>query len=108
MALTEAHQELRDTDATVNELGFHSANAIVSQIVNQLRNEYTPPTDTPQDPEVCRSITEAPPPIQVAESISLHGQPHTIRRKHCSTSRPTQVYINDDYDGQHGIHDDKH
>ena len=32
-----AHQELRDTDATVDELGYHSDNEIVSQIVDQLR-----------------------------------------------------------------------
>ena len=36
---TDAHQELRDIDATVNELGFHSTKAIVSQIAEQLRDE---------------------------------------------------------------------
>ena len=39
LSFTEALRELRDTDATVDEFGFHSANAIVSQIVEQLRNE---------------------------------------------------------------------
>ena len=39
---TEAHQELRDTDATVDELGFHSANALVAQIVEQLRDKVPP------------------------------------------------------------------
>ena len=33
---TTAHQELRDTDTTVDELDFHSVNAIVSKIVDQL------------------------------------------------------------------------
>ena len=50
LEFTEAHQELRDTDATVDDLGFHSANAIVPQIVEQLRNKYTPPADTPTHP----------------------------------------------------------
>ena len=35
----QAHQELRDTDTTINQLGFHSANAIVKQIVDCLREE---------------------------------------------------------------------
>ena len=30
---TDAHLELRDADTTVNDLGFHSANTIVAQIV---------------------------------------------------------------------------
>ena len=69
LEFTEAHQEFRDTDATVDELGFHSTNEIVSQIVDQLRNEYTPLADTSTHPEVCIPITETPPPIQAAESI---------------------------------------
>ena len=36
---TATHQELRDTDTTVNELGFSSANAIVEKVVDQLRAE---------------------------------------------------------------------
>ena len=36
----QAHQELRDTDATIDELGYHSANAIVEQIVDRLREEH--------------------------------------------------------------------
>ena len=38
LSFTEAFQELRNTVATVDELGFHSAKAIVSQNVEQLRN----------------------------------------------------------------------
>ena len=45
MAFVEAHQELQDTDASVNELRFHSVNAIIEQIVQQLRKEV--PNDTP-------------------------------------------------------------
>ena len=40
---TEVHQELCNTDATVDELGFHSENAIVGQIIEQLRDKV--PTD---------------------------------------------------------------
>ena len=35
---TDAHKELRNTGTSVDELGFHSANAIVTQIVDQLRD----------------------------------------------------------------------
>ena len=34
---TRAHTELRATDTTTNELGYHSASAMVRQIVKQLR-----------------------------------------------------------------------
>ena len=37
----QAHQELRDTDASMEELGYQSANAIVEQIVDRLREEDT-------------------------------------------------------------------
>ena len=33
---TAAHTELRATDATVNELWYHSASAMVAQIVEKL------------------------------------------------------------------------
>ena len=35
----QAHQELRDTDTSMAELGYQSANAIVEKIVGQLREE---------------------------------------------------------------------
>ena len=43
---TAAHTELRATDSTVDELGYHSASAMVAQIVKQLR------TAGIQDPKV--------------------------------------------------------
>ena len=50
----QAHQELRDTDSTIDQLGFQSANAIVEQIVDRLRAEdssmapaYMVPTPPP-------------------------------------------------------------
>ena len=33
----QVHQKLRDTDTKIDELGYQSADAIVEQIVNQLR-----------------------------------------------------------------------
>ena len=42
---TAAHQELRDTVATIDNLGFSSANAIIAQIVNQLRAEVLVETE---------------------------------------------------------------
>ena len=46
----QAHQELRDTDASMEELGYQSANAIVEQIVDRLREEdqqHPPPIAAP-------------------------------------------------------------
>ena len=53
----QKHQELRDTDTAIDKLGFQSANAIVEQIVERLReaedNEPVilppPPAPLPQD-----------------------------------------------------------
>ena len=43
----QAHQELRDTDTSMEELGYQSANAIVEQIVARLQEEdNTPPPTT--------------------------------------------------------------
>lgn len=56
---TEAHLELRATDATVDELGYHSANAIVQQIVEQMQaNTDDSPTPPPSPPPVIQ-----PPPV---------------------------------------------
>ena len=47
----QAHQELRDTDATIDELGFQSANSIVEQIVERLREaEENDPVISPPPP----------------------------------------------------------
>ena len=35
----QAHQELRDTDTLMEELGYQSVNAVVEQIVGQLWEE---------------------------------------------------------------------
>ena len=35
----KSHQELRDTDMSISELGYQSANAIVEQIFERLQEE---------------------------------------------------------------------
>ena len=50
LEFTTAHQELRDTNATVDEPGFSSANAIVAQTADQLRAEI--PIETKSEPHV--------------------------------------------------------
>ena len=67
----QAHQELRDTDTSMEELGYQSANALVEQIVERLREEddtiaspthpdyVIPPVHTPPLPP----IPTTPPPL---------------------------------------------
>ena len=59
----QAHQELRDTDATIDELRFQSANVIVEQIFERLREAeenkpvISPPLPPPVPQEVPQDIT---------------------------------------------------
>ena len=47
----QAHQELQNIDTTINELGFQSANVIVDQIVERLREaEENEPVILPPPP----------------------------------------------------------
>ena len=51
----EAHHKLRETEISMDKLGYQSANAIVSQIVDQLRaagdnNHPEPPDDSQMAP----------------------------------------------------------
>ena len=55
---TTSHQELRDIDVTVDELGFSSANAIVAQIVDQLRAELS--IEMEAEPHI---VTTTPSPL---------------------------------------------
>ena len=34
------HEDLRDIDATIEKLGYHSANEIVNQIMDHIREEH--------------------------------------------------------------------
>ena len=63
-----AHQELRDTDATVDELGYHSANAIVEQIVERLREEEEN-NDVSLPPQ--QHIMEPPPQHQPTQPVAI-------------------------------------
>ena len=65
-----SYQELRDTDATIDQLGFQSANAIVEQIFELLRadNEVVPSLSPPppdQEPPVHG------PPLQVPQANTV-------------------------------------
>ena len=51
----------------MDELGCHSANAIVSQIVEQLRNEYTHSVETSTLPEASMNNPETSLPRQTTE-----------------------------------------
>ena len=55
-------QELRDTDTTIYELGFQSANAIVEQIVEHLREseENEPVILPPPSPPIPQEIPIQP------------------------------------------------
>ena len=57
LEFTTAHQELRDTGATVDELGFSSANAIVAQIFDQIRAEA--PIKTEVEPHVITTTSSS-------------------------------------------------
>ena len=65
---TDAHVELRAIDATTDELGYHSVNAVVENIVErllQVQNEAEPPPAfEPLPPHV------PAPPIEVANAVA--------------------------------------
>ena len=56
----QAHQELQDTDTTIDELGFQSDNAIVEQIFERLREaeEKEPVISPPLPPPVPQEIPQ--------------------------------------------------
>ena len=61
---TVTHQDLRDTEASINEIGSQLTNAIVTQIVDELRNENILQNQTEDTPVVAPD----PPPPPVAPS----------------------------------------
>ena len=65
----QAHQELRDTDTTINELGFQSANAIVEQIVAALQQADAADASGLQAPPGFPPAMYAPPaePVHVQQ-----------------------------------------
>ena len=70
------HQELRDTDATIDELGYHSANVIVEQIVDRLQAEETEETENIQ--EAYQSIVSQPPPITTPAPLPPLAQANAV------------------------------
>ena len=71
-----AHQELRDTDATIDELGYHSANAIVEQIVDRLQSEETEETGISQ--EEYQPIVSQPPPMPTPAPLPPLAQANAV------------------------------
>ena len=67
----QAYQEQRDIDTTINELGFQSANAIVEQIVECLREseENEPVISQPLPPPIPQEITQEI-PIQLKQQAN--------------------------------------
>ena len=71
----QAHQELRDTETLMSELGYQSANAIVEHIVERLREEeesVTPPT--PPGYEIPLGYKYSP-PYELPPVYALPEQP---------------------------------
>ena len=66
---TTAHQELRETEASVGEIGFQSANAIISQMVNQVVTELRakiPQREPPVEQEPPENPPVTNPPLVLA------------------------------------------
>ena len=66
---TTAHQELRNTNTTVEKLGFSSVNTIVAQIVDQLRAEV--PVESKIEPQI---VTTTPSSLYVNLSTANAAQ----------------------------------
>ena len=80
----QAHHELRDTDTSMAELGFHSANAIVEQIVDRLRDEEDngfydlPPVYAAPSPSVIPTAAPPPPPPPTPPILSTQQQANSV------------------------------
>ena len=72
----DAHQEVRDTDAAVDEINFHSVNAIVSQIIDQLRSEI--PTENDRIMHLSNQSSISLAPIHVNQPVVTHVNPPVI------------------------------
>ena len=73
---TQAHIELRETAASADEMGFHSASALVDTIVDRLRDEVI--TDNPHNnPLVQHQLSPA----------DIPAPPSSSRASQCSHSR---------------------
>ena len=80
----QAHQELRDTDTSMAELGFHSANAIVEQIVDRLREEEDngvydlPPGYAAPSPSMIPTAAPPPPPPPTPPILPTQQQANSV------------------------------
>ena len=69
----QAHQELRDTDTTIDELGYQSANVIVEQIVYRLRA-----VEKDEDPGSLPHVPPTPPPPPLEAIFHPQSQANAI------------------------------
>ena len=69
---TQAHVELRETSPSADELGFHSASALVDTIVDRLRTEGV--LDNPPVPQELDPSDIPVPPLH--QSLNKPAQPH--------------------------------
>ena len=80
---TRAHVELRATDATVDELGYHTANSMVQQIVQELRNividENPSPTIIFEHPNPEPPHVPEPPALPTANAVIPATDPRVLQ-----------------------------
>ena len=70
-----AHQELRETESTIDDIGFQSANAIISQMANQVVAELR--AELPQrEPTMVQTPPEPSPPSSTPLALAT-GTPST-------------------------------
>ena len=80
----QAHQELRDTDTSMAELRFQSANTIVEQIVDCLREEEEsgvhdlPPVYAAPPPSVIPTSSPTPPPPPTPPLLLTQQQANSV------------------------------
>ena len=74
--LIDGHQELRDTDANVDKLDFHSANTIVSQIIDQLPSEI--PAENDRMVHLSDQAPISPPPTHINLPVVTHVNPPVV------------------------------
>ena len=67
----QAHQELRVTDAIIDQLGFQSSNVTIEQIVELLRadDEAIPPLPPPAPAQVL-PVYDPPPQVPQANAVT--------------------------------------
>ena len=101
-----AHEELRYTGATIDELGYHSANAIVEQILDRLREvepkitKEAPAAYQPAMVPTPHVVDQAPPPASHQENAVV--DPNVVVMEQMMTNMTTMLNILHNNGGSHG------